>query len=433
MNIDVASYIGGKICVAVSGGKDSMALLHFLHANAKNYGITLSALNCDHKIRGEASARDSAFVKHWCEDNGIPVICFEENCVALAKNLGQSVETAAREWRRQCYVDAAQRFGADFIATAHHLNDNAETVLFNIARGAALSGVTGIGDCEYKGVKIIRPMICCTRGEIDAYIEENGLPYVVDETNFKDAYTRNYIRLNVLAELEKAVPNAAKSIYRFSRIAREDEEYFNSVIKERNIINNTLYGAEIAFCKEAVIFRRAAVLVIKDRFSRKDYTLEHLERLYNLQFAENGKKFEFLGLTAIKEEGRILFGEEKKSDIEIPFKGFKTGIFGGLSLKISENAEERALKFDAEVIPENAVIRTRREGDRFTKFGGGTKSLGDYFTDRKIPHTLRDMLPLIAYGSEILAVCGVEISDKIKVTERTEKIAYISLSGVKND
>lgn len=417
--IELAKYADMKICVAVSGGKDSMALLHYLYTRAREYGITLSALNCDHKIRGETSARDSAFVKEWCGEHNIPLSFF------VWQTEREKTESAARAWRLECYRKALES-GADAVATAHHMNDNAETVLFNLARGSSLSGMKGITD----GAGIIRPLISCTRGQIDNYIRENNIPYVEDESNFTDDYTRNKIRHNVLPELEKAVPNAVNAIYRFSRLAADDEEYFDGIIKERNLVKRIPQGAEIAFCKEKVIFRRAVLKGLRSFQSDiKDYTAEHLERLYNLQFAENGKRFGFLNLTAYKEEGKIAI--IKETDIfceEVPFKNFCGDSFCGQLFIICESegrGNTKTLKFDPGCIPESAVIRFMKAGDKFKRFGGGTKSLGDYFTDKKIPQRIRKQIPLIADGSEVLAVGGVEISDKIKITEKTEKIYYL--------
>ena len=412
------NYAQLKICVAVSGGKDSMALLHYLHVHASEYGIILSALNCDHSMRGAASGRDSLFVANWCEQNSVPLMRF-------VRGEAEGGEAAAREWRLNCYREALQN-GADAVATAHHLNDNAETVLFNLARGGGLSAMAGITDTQFYGGKLIRPLIGCTRAEIDEYIRQNNIPYVEDETNFTDVYTRNKIRLNILPELEKAVPGAAEAIYRFSRLAAEDDKFINSVMRERGILETDGGTAFIKTCGEKPLFARAAVCAVKDFFRKKDYTLNHIEALYNLQFAETGKRFEFIGLCAYKEEtGITLIAADKTRFEPVPYKDFKAAELCGVRVEISDAAECGCLKFDAERIPETAVIRTFETGDKFKKFGGGTKKLGDFLTDRKIPVRLRKSIPLIADGNEVLAVCGVEISDKIKVTENTRKVRYI--------
>lgn len=416
--INLAKYAGMKICAAVSGGKDSMALLHYLNTHLNEFGISLSALNCDHKIRGAVSANDSEFVKKQCAELNIPLTFFEWDYG------GERTESAAREWRLGCYKKVIE-LGADAVATAHHLNDNAETVLFNLARGSGLSGMKGITDCG----KIIRPMILCTREQIDRYIIDNEIPYVEDESNFTDDYTRNKIRHNVLPELENAVPNAVKSIYRFSRIASEYEEYFDNLVN--GVINKTSFGAEISFCNEKVVFKHAVLKALNlVKCGLRDYTSAHLESLYNLQFSENGKRLEFLGLTAYKEGNKIVLTETAEDCLckEVAFKNYRSDYYCGRYFKICKTegvSGTKTLRFDFDKIPETAVIRFMRAGDKFTKFGGGTKSLGDYFTDKKIPSRIRNKIPLIAVGEEILAVGGVEISDKIKITDDTKNIYFL--------
>ena len=218
MQVNLSPYANKRICVAVSGGKDSMALLHYLLKCGGGFGITVCALNCDHGIRGEESERDSAFVKEYCEDNDIPLRFFK------AERGSFKDENGARAWRLDCYKKVLEEGFADVIATAHHLNDNAETVLFNLARGTSLAGVKGIADEPPLG--IIRPLISISREQIDGYIEVNNIPFVVDGSNLSDGYTRNKIRHNVLPALEEAVHGAARNIYNFSRLAAEDEEYF---------------------------------------------------------------------------------------------------------------------------------------------------------------------------------------------------------------
>ena len=254
--IDLSVYANRRICVAVSGGRDSMALLNFIYTHMREHGIVLSALNCDHKIRGKESKADSDFVKKYCAERNIPLTFFEWNSKEA------KTEERARIWRRQCY-EAVLNGGAEFVATAHHMNDNAETVLFNLARGSSVSGLSGICDSG----KIIHPLVSCTRAQIDEYVLSNGVPYVDDETNFTENYTRNKIRLNVLPELEKAVSGAVKNIYSLSRLASEDEEYFKEQIEKRKILNFNKFGVTIRAC-ESVIFKRAALQAIK-RFKKK--------------------------------------------------------------------------------------------------------------------------------------------------------------------
>jgi tRNA(Ile)-lysidine synthase len=467
MKVNLAQYADKKICVAVSGGRDSMALLHYIYTNAEKYNISLCALNCDHGLRGDESARDSAFVKEWCVSHGIPLIFFKS--LQPFKN-----EAMARMWRIKCYICAvapqsklseAKKIleestegaiypsakswqGADAVATAHHLNDNAETVLFNLARGSSLAGLTGITDHGINGIgggqwREIRPLIECSRAEIDKYVKDNDIPFVTDSTNLTDVYTRNYIRHNVLPQLEHAVPGAAKAIYRFSRLAAADEEYFSRQV-EKIICDRKPYGFEILHCEEPVIFKRAAVEII-NRYGCRDYTSQQAQRLYDLQFAKVGKKFEFLGLTAFKEEGMvtIVADEQLKGEQQVPYIFYLSQLcdnLGGQLVKICMKDELnkeleylkefqasgelpktlKVLHYDCDKMPPDTAVRFKRPGDKFKKFGGGTKSLSDYFTDKKIPARLRGCIPLIVNGEhEVLAVGGVEISNSVKITDTT--------------
>jgi len=444
MFIDLAPYRDKRICVAVSGGKDSMALLHYLFKCGGDFNIALSAINCDHSIRGEESERDSAFVKQYCEGNGIPLYFFKWDGAKFED------EGLARFWRLCCYSQVAGE-KADLIATAHHMNDNAETVLFNLARGTALSGMTGITDTPV--FNLIRPLINCTREEIDAYIAENDIPFVTDSTNLSDDYTRNKIRSTVLPALEAAVPGAVKNIFRFSRLATEDDEYLERKANEL-IVKRNSYGYIIKPCDERVLFKRACHTIISVYYQKKDYTAEHFERLFNLQSAENGKKFEFLGMTAVKEDKGIAICDDFSLQMEAEGMPFKYNfdcdqeLYYARRLAVADreqylddilsilNQEEKdklkVLKYDVDKIPPSAVIRFKRAGDKFTKFGGGTKSLGDYLTDKKVPQSLRGLLPLVCDGNEVLIVGGVEISDKVKITADTKvKGVFVCLDPFK--
>ena len=435
-----------------------MALLHLLGARSEEYGISLCALNCEHGLRGDSSKRDSLFVKDICKQWGIPLLTFSADCKQLAKDRGVGEEVAARDWRRSCYALAAEQLGKDnfnnfAIATAHHANDNAETVLFNIARGSGLAGACGICDGEVRlpsdpaiKIKIVRPLISCTRDEINDYIAVNNIPFVEDETNRLPQFTRNYVRINVLPELEKCVSGAVSGIYRFSLLAGEDEEYFAKLIEKSNLVRYTPLGVEIAFCEEKVIFRRAALKAIKMLENQiKDYTSEHMQSLYELQYSTRGKKFEFCGLVAFNEGNRIGICKNEQLipvDDSVPLKDYiqgKNSSFLGVNLTIDRQLGRgyaanntisgesgKRLMLDLSLVPDSAEIRFRRPNDRFRKFGSGEKSLNDFFTDKKISVRFRDRIPLLVSGNCVLAVCGVEISDSVKVSENTREILCLN-------
>ncbi len=415
MKLDLAAYRDKKICIALSGGGDSVALLHYFYRNAAKYGICLSAVNCEHGIRGENSLKDTAFVKNLCEKWNIPLYTYAALCLSLAKENKVSVETAARNFRYACFEELLQSSKVDFIATAHHQGDNAETVLFNLCRGASLTGMGGI--CERKGY--IRPLLSTPKSEIEKYLTENGLKYCHDETNDDTTITRNALRLKILPALEQIIPNAAAGITRFSALAREDD----ALLYELALPLVTFAGGvfKITFSDKKPIFYRAALSALKRMGVEKDYTLVHLNALYALQTANNGERVSLpQDIVGVREyDGVALYRPESKADEELPF-GLGSFDLGGVSFSVIPR--EKMLKqghgyINLYKIPSSAVFRTREEGDIFTKFGGGTKKLKDYLIDKKIPRRTRDKLIVLADGKDVLAIVGLEISDKVKVEE----------------
>lgn len=432
MNVNLSSLAGKRICAAISGGRDSVALTHYLLTHAAEYGYTLSAVNCEHGIRGKESLRDTAFVKELCARRGIKLYCFSENCIKRAKEERTSIESAARSFRYECFGKILSEGKADVIATAHHAGDNAETVLFNLCRGTALSGLRGISERE----GFIRPFLFVTREEIDSYISENSLEYVEDSTNGAEDATRNVIRHKVISVLKDCVPGAVKNISRFSCLAAEDDDLLYSLSAELLTFSNG--KAYIAADGRKPLFMRAALTALKELGVEKDYTYGHLLSVYDLIAAQNGATVCLpRGVRAVREYGKIcLYIEEEKPACSYPFSmgSFK---MGGRTVIITDDKKEydenmeggafmRPLRFDISALPAGCVMRFRQNGDIFKKFGGGTKKLKEFLGEKKVPLKDRDFIPLIACGGEIFAVCGVEISDKIKCADE-KNVCYIIL------
>jgi tRNA(Ile)-lysidine synthase len=434
--MNLSGFAGKRICAAVSGGADSTAMLHMLKEAAQKDGFVLQAVNCEHGIRGENSLADTRFVQELCAKWEIPLFCFSADCPKEAKEDKVSLETAARAFRYRSFQTLLKEGKTDYIALAHHADDEAETVLFRLCRGASLSGAKGMG---FSCGAFLRPLLDMTKTEILSYVREHGLPYREDETNFALDATRNKLRLQVLPLLNEAIPAASASLTRFARLAAEDDELLYALSDE--LVVRQEDEISVLFSEKKPLFCRACLTAMKEKGIEKDYTSVHLESLFALQKLQTGSKISLLnGVEAVKGYDRIYFSrraEDKisyeQTDLELPF-GFGKFDMGRYLITVSlqplDEAETslKTLVIDAERIPDTAVFRFKREGDVFDKFGGGgSKSLKKYLIDKKIPLLERAFLPLLAEreGNTVYAICGVEIADRVKITPATKRRTYM--------
>lgn len=414
------------IAVAVSGGGDSMALLHYMLKESKKYHFNVIAINVEHGIRGKASKDDTNFVINYCNDNKIEILTYAVDCPTYAKENKLSLEQAGRILRYQCFNQALEDKKCDKVATAHHLKDNFESVLFNLFRGTGIKGLVGIEQNHLD--KIIRPFLSVSKQEIEEYKKENNIPYVDDQTNFSDEYTRNAIRLNLLPEIEKIFPEAQKSVYRLTQIAKVEDNYMHEeTLKAMSFFEDKV---EINLPLHIAILSRATVLALKHLGVEKDWEKAHINAIIELATLKNSSKASLPnGITAIKEYDKITFYKSTSNTlISIPFSLGEIE-FNKTTLRIEKVDAFPDLKSgfycDLDKIPKDAVIRSKRDGDKFTKFGGGTKALNDYLTDKKIPLMQRGDLPLLAVENEVLAIFNISISDKIKVDKTTKSILQL--------
>ena len=425
MQVDLSIFIkpNQTVAVAVSGGSDSMALLNYMISSAKKYPFSVVAINVEHGIRGESSKNDSNFVKDYCAKAGVPLFCYEVDSLKKAKDEKLSIEQSARALRYECFYEAITSGKCDLVATAHHQSDNAETILFNLFRGTGLSGVTGIA--KNLDGKIIRPFLGVKKSEITEYIRKNAIPFVKDETNDCDDYTRNSIRHNVIPKILEIFPEAESSISRFAKIAELENDFIEQTVKTATKFFEE--RVEIALPQHPAIISRAVIIALRHLGVEKDWEKAHIDQAIKLLGQKNGDKVDLKdGVKIIKEYDKLVLYRENKSETpEIPFS-IGEYLFNGQPIKIEIVNSAKNLKdgffADANKIPKTAVIRTKKDGDVFTKFGGGTKKLCDYLTDKKIPQRVRNSLPLLADGKVILAVFGVSVSEKIKVDDNTKTI-----------
>ena len=422
VNLD-KSFIKNKVVgVAVSGGSDSMALLHYLLSVKDLYSFKVIAVNVEHGIRGKSSIKDTEFVKNYCKERNVECLTYSVNALKHAQENKLSLEQSARILRYDCFFEVLNAKKCSVIATAHHQKDNFESVLFNLFRGTGLKGLTGISEYEDK---IIRPLLSVSKLEIEEYVKQNNIPFVKDETNFDQSYTRNYIRNSIIPVIESRFPMAEKNVYNFSKIAKVEDEFLDGTAKSYiKCENGTIKILDTI--PKALIFR-ATILAHKELGVKKDWESAHLNRAYELFFKQVGKTEDLLlGVIATKEYNGISIC--KKSEIantEIDFSLSTINAFGSI-LKIekveSVNDFKNGLYGDLDKIPNGATIRLKKDGDVFKSCNGKTKNFTDFLQSKKVPLRNRETLPVLAIDNEILVAFGVEISDKIKITQSTKNI-----------
>lgn len=422
VNLDRNLINNKVVAVALSGGSDSMALLHYMFYAQKLYSFKLIALNVEHGIRGEDSVKDTIFCIDYCKSLGVKILTYKVDAVKYAKDNKLTLEQSARALRYECFYNAIKDGKCDLIATAHHRKDNFESVLFNLFRGTGLKGLIGIAEYENK---IIRPLLKTDKTQILEYIKEYDIPYVTDQTNFDQKYSRNYLRHTVIPAIEKEFPFAEKNISVLSEIVKEEDAFLDEIAKKH--VLQLEYGIKILNGVPKAVFARALIHALKTLGIKKDWESTHIKRAQELFCKQVGKTEDLLsGIIAVREYDGILIAD-KQEDIatNTPFKVGST-CFLNETLVIEHAGKKVELKSglfgDLDKIPKSAIIRTYKNGDVFKAYKGKTKSLSDYFTDKKIPLTLRKSIPLLAYENEILVVFGYAVADKIKVDETTKNI-----------
>ena len=413
-------YAGKRVCVALSGGRDSVCLLHYMKEHAAAYGVTLSAVTCEHGIRGEASVRDLSFVKELCAAWKVPLRVFRASVPALAAERGAGLEETAREWRYACFEKVLAAGEADVVFTAHHRDDHAETVLFRLARGTSPAGMDVFPERE----GIARPLLRVTRAQIDRYVAKFSLPYAEDESNADERFTRNRLRRSVLPALEEAVNGAAEHLVTFAERVAADEKYLASLARAAVRTENGAVYVPVSLPEP--LFARACLFAMKSTGLVRDYTSANFAEAAKLRSLQSGRRVTLpQGLEAAREYDEIAF--YLPSPVCMEEIAFALGTFrlGDAGVTVGEGARADALVADADAFPHGCVIRTRREGDVFTPFGGRKKTLKKFLTDRKIAARIGKNLPVVACGNEVFAVLGAEISEKVKITPRSKRRVYL--------
>jgi tRNA(Ile)-lysidine synthase len=447
---------GEGVVAGVSGGPDSVCLLHVLHSLKDRLKIKLYAVHINHMLRGSEADADEEYTAALCESLGIPLKTVRKDIAKVAASTGSSLEEAGREIRYDEFRKAASAVGASKIAVAHNRNDQAETVMMHIIRGTGTAGLSGM---EYMRGDIIRPLLETGRDEIDRYCLEAGLSPRTDSSNLEQDFTRNKVRLGLFAYInEKFGVNIVDSLCRLSQNASVDERFlercahegFEKAIRERKAHLVCLDIGQLRELDTAVRVRVLKAAVADVSGSPKGVGSVHYKAL--LELIDKGTTgamaelpdgirasvsydlIRIFSSKALKAENQI--DEEFSVQLAIPGVAFVPALGAEITATVimPESIDKcgtvgynpNVQYFDYDKLKQGIYIRNRRTGDMFRPLrSNGTKKLKEFFIDEKIPREDRGRIPLIAVGNEIVWIVGHKISDKFKVTENTKSVLKI--------
>lgn len=471
---------GDVVIAGVSGGADSVCLLLTLCSLREKFGFEVKVCHVNHCLRGAAADADEEYVKKLCGELGVECRVFRKEVELIAEKRKQSCEEAGREVRREAFEQMCAENGGTKIATAHHRDDQAETVLLNIARGTGIRGLCGI--VPVRG-KRIRPLLSLTRDRIESYLRERGIVWRVDATNEEDDYTRNRIRHKVLPVLENEVNDqTVKHLESLSRQAEEICEYLDYSVRQ---LGKTCVSVrkkdqeqkespiELVIEKESFFQSFPAVRKLllqkcigKVRGGQKDLTSVHIQAVLELFDRQVGKSVDLPGgVTAKRTYGGVEITKQmqraaKTENMADPEKTENIADTGNMadpanaagmedagkrvSLRFVENgdilqAEEIPQKsytkwIDYDIIKFGLCVRTRQSGDYFVIDDQGRRQkLKAWFINEKIPKEERDRMLLVADGSHIVWIPGYRMSRAYKVTEKTRNIVEIKITEEEKD
>ncbi|MGD6943849.1 tRNA lysidine(34) synthetase TilS [Cytobacillus gottheilii] len=426
-----------RIAVAVSGGPDSLALLHYLKEKSAIFHIELLALHVDHMFRGEESLQDAQFVEQFCEKLDIPFKMERIDVPAYMKVTGKSGQVAARECRYRFFAEMMKNENFTYLALGHHGDDQAETVLMRLARGSTGAARAGIPfERKFAGGFIIRPFLCLSREEIEDYCREHQLNPRRDPSNEKDTYSRNRFRHHVLPFLRHENPQMHEQFQRFSEDLESDEDLLQELtfremnkVMEKKKDNEVRLAIDLFLDMPMPLQRRGIQLILNYLYNEKPSSLSavHIENVFSLIRNPHPSGVLHLpgGLIVKRSYRECSFSFQTK---DLPQSSYHYELFepgkidlpNGSSIEFeftcSQHAKDHSgsLLLSADSIPMPLIIRTRKNGDRIDLRGmKGTKKIKDIFIDQKVPRDERDQWPVLTDATgKILWLPGLRKSDE---------------------
>ena len=439
---------GQSILVGVSGGVDSVVLLHLFDRIRESWQLGIYVAHLNHQLRGDEADKDEAFVAELCQKMNVP--CYSErwDVSTYARAHKLSLETAARQVRYQFFKVAADKFHCQLIATAHNANDQAETILDHLMRGTGVAGLAGI---PVKRDRVIRPLLFADRKEIEGYARDSGLEFRRDSTNEEIIYRRNKIRHILMKIVQDFNPNAVQTLSRLGLIMRETDEYLQVQAEQalkscqKHCDSDKIILDIIAFLAYFKVLQKYMIQIALNTLSGRTYSI-NFHQFEDIQALLDSKKSgTFIrlhdGILLGKSGSELFIGRLDETDrvITIDHIPGKFDLWDGYILeikqvvqpleKIIKNKDRNIAFVDSDKLSLPLIVRTPKPGDRFFPLNlKGRKKLSDFFIDEKIPYHRRHTVPIVECQHNIVWIGGHRLDDRFKVTEKTKKIIQFKLS-----
>lgn len=428
---------GERVIVAVSGGIDSMVLLDVVCTLREELRLTLAVAHVNHQLRGLDADRDEVFVRQAAKARGIECYVERADTKALSEESKRSIQDTARDIRYTFFTRLRRSIGFQKIATAHHANDNAETVLFNFFRGAGVQGLSGIPMWR-RDLAVVRPLLGVTREQIRQYADARGIGYREDVSNLKTAYSRNFIRREIIPQIQNHInPNLVSTLFRTSEIFDQLERFLEEesrmflprVTAHRSpdefILDLNLLHLKPVFLQEYILLQTARLI------THTEIDFSTVRALVTLSNAETGS---FCSISkeiiAYRNRGQLILKHRPhirsykypiQLNKEYEFDDFH---FASSEVPAAKFASDPHVEFaDGSAFGRELMLRTWHAGDAFVPFGmKAQKKLSDFFIDEKIPLFEKQAIPILISDGDIVWVCGKRLDDRFKVTPKTKQI-----------
>jgi tRNA(Ile)-lysidine synthase len=428
---------GEKILVSVSGGVDSMVMLHLLCSIQDRMQIKLFVAHFNHRLRGMESDGDEQFVREAATEQSLECYVETADTRQMAETEKRSIQEVARNMRYEFLTKIRRAHGFQKIATAHNADDNAETILFNIFRGTGIHGMTGI-PVERQDQLIIRPLLFATRSRILEYAQEHSIPYREDSSNATNKYTRNFIRHDVVPVIRENInPNLVITLNKSGRIFAQLESYLTTIttdilktmVEERSpeviVLNNTEFNAQPEFLQENILHS------IGVNFCRSEIDFNTVKTMARIAGGETGSSCSITKeIVFYKNRDHLIFQRVSQQEpfwytieLEKAYTHENFTFESAFTNRAVFTNDPQTEFIDADKLGTQLVVRSWEEGDWFVPFGtNDKKKISDYFIDMKIPLFEKHSIPLLISDGMIVWVVGMRLDNRFKVTLQTKRI-----------